>query len=349
MNDCKLVIVGGGAAGLSAAINAASEGVSTILCDSASQFGGQAGTSSLIENLMGFPEGISGKDLMMRSVEQASRFNVDFRAPFNVIGLDKDQDCWTVKNDEGDTITCSTVLLSIGVTYRALNAKNIARFMGNGGVSYGSPVMGGNYKNKTVAIVGGANSAGQAAVYMSQQPGTTVHLIVRSESIRDKMSEYLCHKIEESSNIIVHTGTEVLEAKGKDKLSSVVVKTTKQTFDNSGKEKPISNTIESIGLDKLYILIGAKPKTKWLEGIVPMDKNGFILTGKDAKNELLLSGRYNELFHNDRPFLPTECLPGVFVAGDVRADSVKRVAAAIGEGSRAVNDVHSYLATLVKK
>lgn len=324
-NDCNLVIVGGGAAGLSAAINASSEGLSTILCDSASQFGGQAGTSSLIENLMGFPQGISGKDLMLRSIEQASRFNVDFRAPFNVIDLKKDKGCWTVQNDEGDVITCSAVLLSIGVTYRALNAKNIARFMGQGGISYGSPIMGGNYKGQNIAIIGGANSAGQAAVYLSQHSNTTVHLIVRSESIRDKMSDYLCSKIEASSNIIVHTKTEVLEAGGKHKLQYIHVKM-------NGEEADIY-------LDKMYVLIGAKPKTKWLEGIVPMDKNGFILTGASAKESLK-----NAMPNLTREFLPTECLPGVFVAGDVRAESVKRVAAAIGEGSRAISDIHAYLA-----
>jgi len=330
--NCDLVIIGGGPAGLSAAINAASEGIKTTMCDAQPQFGGQAGTSSLIENLMGFPEGISGKELAMKSIQQASKFDVDFRAPFNAVNLTRSKNGWTVTDDDGEQISCKTVLLSMGVSYRSLNAKNVARFIGNGGISYGSPSITDSYSGKTVGVVGGANSAGQAAVYLGQCSECQVKLIIRSGSITDKMSTYLCNKIASMPNIEVIVDSEISEAKGVSCLSGV-----------SLKQKDGYREIE---MERLFILIGAKPKTNWLKGIVPMDAFGFICTGESSYKKLAETGE-EDIFEGRLP-LYTECLPGIFVAGDVRVNSVKRVAAALGEGSRAVNDVHQYLSIVTK-
>lgn len=322
-NKCDVLIIGGGPAGLSAAVNAASEGLKTIICDAANRFGGQAGSSTLIENLVGFPEGISGEELTRRSVTQAGKFNVEFKAPFNTVGLARNPDGgWIAISDEDEMIEARAVLVSIGVTYKALHAKNIARYIGCG-VSYGSPSLSENYSDKTICIIGGANSAGQAAVYLAGCSNCNVVLIVRGNSLEAKMSTYLVDKIAEMPNIRVITETEVVEADGYDKLEHITIKNNK-----TGEEERLDAT-------KLFILIGAKPKTAWLRGVVPLDDAGFIIAGGNTCGMNPEAGR---------KLLFTEAVDGLFVAGDIRSGSTKRVSSAIGEGSRAVSDIHTYFA-----
>lgn len=321
--NCDVIIIGGGPAGLSAAINTASEGLCTVLCDSTSKgFGGQAGRSSLIENFFGFPEGISGIEMTDRAVAQARKFNTIFLSLFNAISIVRVEDNFLqVINDDEEYILGKVVLLSIGIAYKKLDCMGINEFIGRG-VHYGSPSMVDNFAGRTVMIVGGANSAGQAAMYLSKCPTCKVILLIRSNSINDKMSTYLSERITSpDSPIEVITNSEISEVKGFLTLNSVVIK------------DRIEDSTREITVDSLYILIGAQPKTSWLRNIVNLDENGFIITGNN------ICGQNNGLFS-------METSTGIFAAGDVRLGSVKRVAAAVGEGARAVNDIHQYLATM---
>lgn len=330
--DYDLIIIGGGPAGLSAAVNAASEGLSTLICDSQTRFGGQAGTSTLIENLLGFPEGITGDELTKRSLTQAAKFGVEFKAPFNVCDITKIKDGWKISSDEEESVTTKVILLANGVTYRADGVKNVSRFAGLG-VSYSSPSLSVKYDRQNVCVVGGANSAGQAAVHLAGCTHCKVTLIIRGNSIEDRMSTYLIDKIKKLPNIEVLTGTVVDECKGYSELESITVKEVKKPGTETGLEE-----LREVKCDKLFILIGAKPKTHWLKGIVPLDENGFILTDGKAATTTEWSR-----FHENRIPFYTETVPGIFVAGDIRSGSIKRVVAAAGEGGRAVSDIHSYL------
>lgn len=310
MKTYDLAVIGGGIAGLSASINAASEGLSTVILDGATQFGGQAGTASLIENLVGFPKGISGKDLTSLSIEQADKFGVEFKSPFFVNHLERNNGLWFLRSDDYETIQSKTVLLSMGVTYKSLEVNNLSRFSGVG-LSYGSPSLSENFVKKTVVVVGGANSAGQAAVYLSGCKDCHVHLVVRSGSIEDKMSSYLSERVKTIPNITIWTNTEVIKGEGSLNLQSVTLCT------EDGQK--------SVDCDRMFVLIGAKPKTSWLKEIYPdiLDENGFVLTDKDLM-----------------------VMPGMYAAGDIRAESVKRVGSALGEGSRTVNGIHRHLQML---
>lgn len=328
--DFDLLIVGGGPAGLSAAVNAASEGLRTVICDSQTRFGGQAGTSTLIENLLGFPEGITGDDLTKRSLTQAAKFGVEFKAPFNVSNIEKIEDGWRVESDEEDVITAKVILLANGVTYRADGVKNVSRFAGLG-VSYSSPSLSVKYDHTHVCVIGGANSAGQAAVHLAGCKDCKVTVIVRGHSMDDKMSAYLVNKIKKLPNIEVLTSAVVDECKGYSELESIDVSIRPDV------SRPAE--LRTIKCGKLFVLIGAKPKTHWLKGIVPLDENGFIKTDGDAVETPEWKG-----YKVDRRPFYTETIPGIFVAGDIRSGSIKRVVAAAGEGGRAVSDIHSYLA-----
>lgn len=311
--SCDLVIIGSGPAGLSAAINAASEGLHTVLCES-HQWGGQAGTSSLIRNYMGFKDGVTGEQLTRAAVAQCIEFNVDFHIPFVAEALEPLPDGrWRVISDTDEDICCKVVLIAIGVSYRRLPVTGVDQFVGRG-VSYGSPSLSGDYAGRSVCIVGGANSAGQAAVYLSQCLECKVYLIIRS-TIEDKMSTYLIDEIRERPNITVMEGTRVIGAKGDFDLQSVDVLQQDSTL--------------TIHTTQMFILIGALPKTKWLKNVIPLDDNGFIVTGGSCGAEANL--------------LPSECAQGIFAAGDIRSSSTKRVSNAVGEGARAVQDIHTYL------
>jgi len=311
MKTYDLVIIGSGIAGLSASIYAASEGISTLIVDGATTFGGQAATASLIENLIGFPEGISGKELAARAIEQASKFGVEFKSPFFADKMEKDGLYWKITSDDEEVVMAKTVLLAMGVTYRSLEAENVSRFLGTG-ISYGSPSLSENFKGKTVSVVGGANSAGQAAVYLAGCKECNVNLIVRADSIEKGMSNYLVNKLRHLENITIWTGAEVSESKGKEHLECFEVNT--------------PTGVVEIECDRAFILIGAKPKTHWLEGVIPLDDNGFVLSDKNL-----------------------EVVPGIFAAGDIRAESVKRVGSALGEGARSVNGVRDHLKWLAEQ
>ncbi len=324
-----LIICGSGPAGLSAAINAASEGLSVVVLEAKTCFGGQAGTSTLIENYLGFIDGVSGRELTNIALAQASKFGVEFKAPFLANKLVKSGKCWNVVSDDNEVVEAKAVLIAIGINYKALAATNVARFVGCG-VSYGSPSLSEDYSGKSISIVGGANSAGQAALYLAKCKECHVNLIVRGAGLEDKMSTYLIQRINKTENIQLLTHTTVEKAIGHSHLEQLVV----NTDGNSGE----------IDTDRLFVLIGAKPKTSWLADTLSLDEGGFILTGNDVAENLIRGGAYTQ---SDLPVIPnlTTSQDGVFAVGDVRSGSVKRVAAGIGEGSMVVNEIHKYLSS----
>lgn len=308
-----LAVIGSGAAGLSAAMNASSEKLKTVVVEKQQRLGGQAGSSSLIENFLGFPNGISGAELISRAVQQTYKFGAEFRCPYYVNNLIKEKDCWTLINDDEEEIQTKVVLLATGVEYIYLQALNLARFIGCG-VSYGSPSLSENFSQMNICVVGGANSAGQAAAYLAKSTGCNVKLLIRGESIEDKMSYYLIEKISKCPNVEVLTNTSVIETHGSLELERIVIN--------------CNGIKQELSCNRLFVLIGAKPKTAWLKQWVKLDKNGFILTGENLDGENLL---------------PTQACDGIFAAGDIVSDSVKRVAGAVGNGAMAINFIHRYL------
>lgn len=322
-----LIVIGGGPTGLSAAVNAASEGLKTLVLDSEQQFGGQAGTSTLIENYAGFAQGITGEDLTSAMVQQSRKFRADLQAPVRACDINRDgrSKKLTVLSDDGTEFKAPAVLLSTGVQYRTLKAEGITEYLGRG-VSYGSPSLAADYTGKSVYIIGGANSAGQAALHLSKCYDCTVHILVRSESIRDKMSEYLVRRIEHTDNIYIHTGTELKSIRGKESVESLIA------FDKEGDWVG--------GVDHIFIMIGATPKVSWLPLGIEKDRHGFVLTGNDINTDKFVK-KYG------RQPLPHETsLCGFFAAGDIRSGSVKRCATAVGEGAVTVSEVHNLLGDL---
>jgi thioredoxin reductase (NADPH) len=327
----ELAVIGGGPAGLAAAVYGASEGLKTVLIESTTT-GGQAGRSSRIENYLGFPTGVSGAELTTSARRQAERFGAEVITTRKAVGLDVSGQARTIKFEDGSTIGAQAVILATGVDYRQLQApgcwddpdNTACDFIGRG-VYYGASVSDSSEcAGEDVYIVGGANSAGQAAMFMSRE-AKSVTLLVRGPSLAASMSYYLIQQIESRDNIHVRTCTEVVEATGEDDHLTSLVLENKQTGER-----------ETVMASRMCCFIGATPRTKWLDGVVARDDLGFILTGPDLQD---VCG-----WTLDRPphHLETS-VPGVFVAGDVRADSAKRVAAAVGEGSMAVMLVHRYL------
>jgi thioredoxin reductase (NADPH) len=323
-----LIIIGGGPAGLAAAVYGASEGLSTLLIEKQAP-GGQAGMSSNIENYLGFPSGLSGSNLARRAAAQAARFGAEILAPQEVDSLRVDGPYRIVKLNDGTEVSCHTLLIACGVSYRELkDVKGIEKLTGSG-VYYGASMVDAlSYKGEDVYMVGGANSAGQAAVHFSKY-AKTVTLVVRGDSLSKSMSHYLIHQIHETDNIHVLLNSKVTEVRGENRLEFITVTNTQtgqlQTFSSHG----------------LYIFIGAVPRTDVLVGLIERDANGFILTGPD----LIHNGhKYPQGWTLDRqPFLLETNVPGIFAAGDVRHGSMKRVAASVGEGSIAVQLIHQYL------
>lgn len=320
------VVVGGGPAGLAAAVYAASEGLRTLVVERHAP-GGQAGMSSRIENYLGFPGGVSGGELARRAVSQARRFGVEVLAAQEAVRLSDDGPSKTVTLGDGSELKCRALLIATGVSYRQLIAEGIERLTG-AGVYYGAAMTEGeSVRNQDVFIVGGANSAGQAAMYFSRF-ARTVTMLMRGESLSSGMSRYLIDQIDGVDNIRVRTSAEVAEVQGTERLEKLVV------VSDGGQ------TRETVSAAALFIFIGAVPHTDWLGDLVARDEHGFILSGSEAAANgtsapFRLQGR--------SPFLLETSLPGVFAAGDVRHGSIKRVASAVGEGSMAVIYVHRYL------
>jgi thioredoxin reductase (NADPH) len=324
-----LVIVGGGPSGLAAAVYGASEGLRTLMIEGEAP-GGQAGTSSRIENYLGFPSGLSGADLARRAVAQAARFGVEILTPQEATGLRLEDPYRFVKLSNGEEVSCHALLIATGVSYRKLDAPGVEQFTGSG-IYYGAAMTEAmSCRDEDVFIVGGANSAGQAAMYFAKYAQRVV-MLVRAESLNKSMSQYLIDQICSMPNIEVWFHSSIAAAHGGDHLESLEIANSE-----TGKT-------ETVPARSLFIFIGAAPRTQWLEGVVERDDHGFLLAGPD----LIREGKRPKGWNLDRdPFLLETSVPGIFVAGDVRHGSVKRVASGVGEGSIAISFVHQYLAKL---
>ncbi|MGW4685004.1 FAD-dependent oxidoreductase [Streptomyces sp. NPDC004244] len=321
-----LVVIGGGPAGLGAAVYGASEGLRTVLVER-SATGGQAGQSSRIENYLGFPDGVSGAQLTDRARRQAGRFGAEILTAREVTGLEVNGAARVVRFSDGSAIAAHSVILATGVSYRQLGAPGCEGLTGRG-VYYGSSLTeAASCEGQDVYVVGGANSAGQAAVYLARG-AKSVTLLVRGDSLTASMSYYLIQQIEDAHNITVRPRTAVEAAHGEEHLERL-------TLRDAG-----TGAAEVVDAQWMFVFIGAAPLTDWLEGTVLRDGDGFILAGPD----LTPDGRPPPEWELDRPPYHLETsVPGVFVAGDARARSAKRVASAVGEGAMAVMLVHRYL------
>ena len=322
-----VVIIGAGPAGLAAAVYGASEGLKTLLIEKKAP-GGQAGSSSRIENYLGFPAGLSGSDLTRRAISQAMRLGAEFLSPMEVNDITQKDGYKTIVLDDGPEIISRAVIITTGVDYRKLDTPGIEKFTG-AGVYYGAAMTEASAcKDKEVYIIGGGNSAGQGAVYLSKF-AKNVYIIIRKDSLSYTMSAYLIQQIENIPNITVLTDTEIVEASGNnclEKLTLFNVKTNEKTTNEAAA---------------LYIFIGAKPYTDWLKLDIIKDEKGFIETGRDLR----LNDTFGKIWKQERdPFLLETSCSGIFAAGDVRSGAMNRVASAVGEGSMAISFVHKYLA-----
>ena len=324
-----VIVIGGGPAGLGAAVYAASEGLRTVLIER-SATGGQAGQSSRIENYLGFPDGITGTQLAERARRQAMKFGAEVISARDVDAVDVEGAARVVRFVDGGTVSAHTAILATGVTYRQLDAPGLEPLTGRG-VFYGAATTETmSCAGEDVYIVGGANSAGQAALHFAMR-SRSVTILVRGSSLRASMSSYLVDQIEAKENITVRSGTTVAEAHGNEHLEGITL------LDARSGEK------ESVAAQWLFIFIGAAPRTEWLDEAVLRDDHGFVFAGPD----LLTDGRRPRGWRLERdPYHLETSVPGLFVAGDVRAESVKRVASAVGEGAMAVMLVHRYLQKL---
>ena len=323
-----LIIVGAGPAGLAAAVYGASEGLATLLIERSAP-GGQAGQSSRIENYLGFDRGISGSELARRAVHQAENFGTEILRPQEVAGLRTQSTYHVLTLTDGTELSCHALIIATGVNYRKLEVPGIDQLTGMG-VYYGAAITEAvSCRNSDVYVVGGGNSAGQAAVYLSKY-ANQVGILYRGDSIGSSMSQYLVDQIRNTSNIVVRQCTEVTAVMGETNLKSVSVRDT-----NTGHA-------ETLPASALFIFIGAVPHTEWC-GVLQRDDHGFICTGPD----LMGDGKRPRGWPLERdPDFLESSVPGIFVAGDVRQQSIKRVASAVGEGAMAVAFIHKYLASL---
>jgi thioredoxin reductase (NADPH) len=322
-----LVIVGAGPAGLAAAVYGASEGLRTLLIEREAP-GGQAGTSSSIENYLGFPAGLSGGDLARRAVAQARRFGAEILAPMEAVGFATRDGYHIVTLSNGSTVTTQALLVATGVSYRLLDVPGADRLAG-AGLYYGAAITEAlTVKGQDVFVVGGGNSAGQGALYLARFARSAT-LLVRGASLAETMSQYLVERIEEAANISVRTGVTVTEVHGEQSLEEVSIRDI------------ASGTVERKPGRAVFVFIGAAPRTAWLDGAVQLDAGGFVLSGVDLERE---GGKRPRGWLVDRePFWLETSVPGVFVAGDLRHQSTKRIASAVGEGAMAVQFVHQHL------
>lgn len=323
-----VLVVGAGPAGLAASVYAASEGLRTVTIDGNSP-GGQAGKSSKIENYLGFPSGISGSELANRAYVQAQKFGCNISIPHKATSIKYTGDFFLLCATNGKEIKTKSIITATGASYRKLPIKNIEDFEGSG-IYYSATGMNvQSCKNKLIGIVGGGNSAGQAALFLAQY-AEKVLIILRGDNLESKMSEYLVKRIDSSNNIEVVLHSEVTKLNGNGVLESIEI-----TTKHKKQEYPIAN---------LFTFIGAKPCTEWLDNLVTTDKNGFILTGFALDNFEVSSC---DIYTKRKPQSLETSIPGFFAVGDVRNGSVKRVASAVGEGSMAVSQVHQFLSEII--
>jgi thioredoxin reductase (NADPH) len=325
-NFYDLAIVGGGPAGLAAAVYGASEGLHTVMIEREAP-GGQAGMSSRIENYLGFPMGLSGGDLARRAVVQAQRFGVEILSPQEALSVRAEGPYRIIKLADGNEISCHALMIATGVQWRRLEAPGIDRLQGAGIYYGGGSTEALSCQGETVYVIGGANSAGQAAMNFAKYAERVV-IVVRNASLSSTMSQYLIDQIKERPNIQLWPNASVAEVHGETHLEEISF-----LCSDSGK-------IDRVSASSMFIFIGALPRTDWLAGVVERDERGFILTGPD----LIREGQRPKGWTLDRdPFLLETNVPGLFAVGDVRHGSVKRVASGVGEGSVAVQFIHQYL------
>jgi thioredoxin reductase (NADPH) len=324
-----LAIVGGGPAGLAAGVYGASEGLRTVIIEREAP-GGQAGLSSRIENYLGFPSGLSGGDLTRRAVAQALRFGVQILTPQQAIRARTEGPYRIITLHDGSEVSCHAMLIATGVQWRKLDVPGIENLQG-AGVYYGAgSTEAGSCRNEDVYVVGGANSAGQAAMNFARFAKRVI-MLVRGTSLAATMSKYLIDDIANTPNIQVETESQVVAVHGKDRLEAISI--------SCGK----TGSVDTAPASSLFVFIGAEPQTQWMDGFIQRDSKGFILTGPD----LMLEGKRPRGWTADRdPGLLETSVPGVFAVGDVRHGSIKRVASSVGEGSIAVQFVHHYLASM---
>ena len=326
-----VTIVGAGPAGLAAAVYAASEGLQTIVIEPEA-VGGQAGTSSMIRNYLGFPRGVSGQDLAARAADQALQFGAQVVYTQSATGLRAEGRDRIVTLSDGSEVTSRTVVLATGVSYNRLAIPALERLVGRG-VFYGAVSEARAMRGAEVFVVGAGNSAGQAALHLAEY-AERVTVLVRGESLADSMSAYLIDELEVTPNIEIRVGTTVEDGRGEHRLEGLVLK------------DQATGQMETLKAAALFVLIGAAPRTDWLDGTLERDDRGYVITCRD------LAPRYEPLRERwprqDRPPFPLETsLPGVFAVGDVRHNSVKRVASAVGDGAMAISSAHRYLAEKV--
>jgi len=322
-----VAIIGAGPSGLAAGVYGASEGLNTTLIEKRAP-GGQAGTSSRIENYLGFPNGLSGAELSRRAISQASRFGAELLSPQEVVDISIKDNYKIITLGDGSRINAKSVIITTGVDYRALEATDVDKFTG-AGIYYGASTTEAHAcKGCDVYIVGGGNSAGQSAMYLANF-ASNVYIVVRKKDLSATMSQYLIDQINSTPNIHVVGETIVGQAFGKDKLEEICL------------ESVITKERRQVKLSALFIFIGAKPVTDWIKLDIIKDDKGFIETGR----ELLKYESFKKSWKLERePFLLETCSPGIFAAGDVRAGAMNRVASAVGEGAMAIKFVHAYLA-----
>ena len=317
-----LAIVGAGPAGLAAAVYGASEGLDTVVLEKTAP-GGQAGCSSKIENYMGFPTGLSGTDLANRALLQAQKFGAQFTTPAEVVAIKCNSHYNVLKLANGESITSRCILIATGVSYRKLEIEGCEKFDGSGVYYSATKIEAQICRDSTVVIVGGGNSAGQAAIFLSEY-AEQILLLVRGDNLNENMSQYLVKRLPQIDNIKLLVNTEIEEMDGDAILRTVEIRNNK------------TQQTQTVETSAVFIFIGATPRTNWLSAKIDVDRKGFIKTG----TQIFQSKFWTAL---RQPFLLETSCPGVFAAGDVRSDSIKRVASAVGEGSMTVKFVHQLL------
>jgi len=321
-----VIVVGAGPAGLASAVYAASEGLRCLMVETIAP-GGQAGSSSKIENYLGFPMGISGLELASRAYVQAQKFGAEMMVSRRVTKLKCDRRPYGIELEGGGWFHTRTVVIATGATYRKMPCKNLQAFEGSGVYYAATPIEAQLCTKEEVIVVGGGNSAGQAAVFLSSC-ASHVHILVRGDGLADTMSRYLIRRIEDNPNITLHRNTEVSAIQGNGWLGQVTWRNNK------------TGATEQHGIRHIFLMTGATPNVEWLESCVTEDERGFIKTGTDLTADDLTAAKWPLA---RRPFLYETSLPGVFAVGDIRAGNTKRVASAVGEGSAAISMVHQTL------